>query len=522
MQYRKTILFMVLAALFICIFSNRDLPSVNNMEARNYITAREILENGTWLLPTMNGEPRIAKPPLPTWITALFMKWAGTDTNLEVNRIPAGICGALLALFTFLLVRRVSGGNELAVTAVLVLVTGQLFFTSARRNFWDIYAHMAMAGALWAMIEAFLRKEGKALWFALFSLFLAFSFCSKGPIALGVMFLPFVGGYCLVYGAKDLKENAWGLALGLVVAVAVASAWPLYVYLNTPQNALAVASKETANWFTYHIQAPWYYLTNLHWIAGIWLPFLLYAVIAPFVQKNWGREEKLFLYWFLLTILVLSIVPEKKVRYLLPAVVPGAIITAVAVLRLREAVGTAQRVVYGVFCFATGAACFAAAGVAVYRMRGNLFLVPAALALAAAGAAIFSDYLRKRTARTHLTVIAALCLLLVGIIPLKQTLLPKDETRILMGLREAPELKGKAFYFLGTPPEELIYAAGKKVKPVKPDEVPVLEGGGASGILITSEPMEGKFPRLTPLRSIQTDDRTFYLYGFPGKGKGGV
>lgn len=522
MQYGKTILFMVLAALFICIFSNRDLPSVNNMEARNYITAREILENGTWLLPTMNGEPRIAKPPLPTWITALFMKWAGTDANLEVNRIPAGICGALLALFTFLLVRRVSGGSELAVTAVLVLVTGQLFFSSARRNFWDIYTHMAMAGALWVMTEAFLRKEGKALWFALFSLFLAFSFSSKGPIALGVMLLPFVGSYCIVYGAKDLKENAWGLAAGFIVAAAVASAWPLYVYLNTPQNALAVASKETANWFTYHIQAPWYYLTNLHWIAGIWLPFLLYAVIAPFVHKDWGREEKLYLYWFLLTVLVLSIVPEKKVRYLLPAVAPGAVITAVAVLRLREGAGTAQRAVYGVFCFVSGAACFAAAGGAVYFMRGKPLLIPAALGLAAAGAVILSDFFKKRTKSTHLTVTAALCLLLVGLIPLKPTLLPRDETRVLMGLREIPGLKEKPFYFLGTPPEELIYAAGKKVRPVKPEEVPVLEGQGEAGILIASEPLGRRYPRLIALRSIQADRRTFHLYGFPGKGKGSI
>lgn len=44
-------------------------PSI--MEARNFITAKEMIENDTWLLPTMNGEYRLAKPPLPTWITSV-------------------------------------------------------------------------------------------------------------------------------------------------------------------------------------------------------------------------------------------------------------------------------------------------------------------------------------------------------------------------------------------------------------------------------------------------------------------
>ena len=67
MNARKSIPLLVLAAVIICVFVNSDLPSVNNMEARNYVTAREILQDGSWLLPTMNGELRIAKPPLPPW-----------------------------------------------------------------------------------------------------------------------------------------------------------------------------------------------------------------------------------------------------------------------------------------------------------------------------------------------------------------------------------------------------------------------------------------------------------------------
>jgi len=53
------------------------LPALNKfrvpiMEARNFITAREMITDGNWILTTMNGGPRYEKPPLPTWITAVF------------------------------------------------------------------------------------------------------------------------------------------------------------------------------------------------------------------------------------------------------------------------------------------------------------------------------------------------------------------------------------------------------------------------------------------------------------------
>lgn len=49
-------------------FSHGNLP-VSIMEARNFITAREMITDGNWLLTTMNGLPRYEKPPLPTWLT---------------------------------------------------------------------------------------------------------------------------------------------------------------------------------------------------------------------------------------------------------------------------------------------------------------------------------------------------------------------------------------------------------------------------------------------------------------------
>ena len=79
---------------------NLDAIFVNIMEARNFITAREMIVDGNWLLTTMNGEPRYAKPPLPTWLTALSGMLFGLK-SLFALRLPAAIMGLVLILSSY-------------------------------------------------------------------------------------------------------------------------------------------------------------------------------------------------------------------------------------------------------------------------------------------------------------------------------------------------------------------------------------------------------------------------------------
>ena len=63
-------LFILSSVAFLVFFTHMDALLVNIMEARNFITAREMIQDGHWLLTTINGEARYQKPPLPTWLTA--------------------------------------------------------------------------------------------------------------------------------------------------------------------------------------------------------------------------------------------------------------------------------------------------------------------------------------------------------------------------------------------------------------------------------------------------------------------
>ena len=60
----------ILLVCFVSFFVYNDTVPADLMESRNLVTAREMINTGNYLIPTMNGELRLEKPPLPTWIAA--------------------------------------------------------------------------------------------------------------------------------------------------------------------------------------------------------------------------------------------------------------------------------------------------------------------------------------------------------------------------------------------------------------------------------------------------------------------
>jgi 4-amino-4-deoxy-L-arabinose transferase-like glycosyltransferase len=444
---KKEVLFIPIV-LFICVFLYCDRMHMANdqMESRNFLTAREILTNGSWLLPTLEGKLRIAKPPLPTWITALAMKWAGTDANLIVNRIPAGICALLLALFTYLIALRISRDRGFAATTLLVLATSYQFMVSARENNWDIYAHATMAGAIWALLEAFMRKEGKNLFFLLFSLFMVVSFYSKGPVAYWGMLLTFMISYVIACGTKDLRENKWGILWGFILCVLLSALWPVYVYLNVPYAAKVVAFRESDAWFTTYIQPIWFYVTHMYYIIGIWLPLLLCGLVASFIEKDWKPEEKLFVYWFILILVSISVFPEKKIRYILPAVVPGSIVSTIVIYRLREARGWIWRLIYGVFYTVAGVLFIGAAASLVYFSAQRVPAILGAIPLAIVGVMLLYESVTRITKNAHIMTIAGVCLSIVFLLPMILQRIGPDDAQFFMHVRENSEVMSRDIY----------------------------------------------------------------------------
>src|SRR5690554_2551759 len=104
--------------------------------------------------------------------------------------------------------------------------------------------------------------------------------------------------------------------------------WYIYVRWQDPETFVAIAQKETSNWGSYNVR-PFYYYWSFFAQSGLWAIPALVALIYPYMKKRVSNLQayRFSLLWTLFSVLLLSLVPEKKTRYLMPVLIPLAINT---------------------------------------------------------------------------------------------------------------------------------------------------------------------------------------------------
>jgi|GEM_PF-3030342 len=330
----------ILAVLVVCgssFFVHGDAPSISLMESRNFVAAREMVAGGSWLIPTMNGELRLAKPPLPTWAVAVLQQLTGPTEQLGLLRLPAALAATLLVFFFWGLARELTRAQpaeapgRTAWLAALVLGSSLLVIVTGREGQWDIFANSLMVGALWLLVRGW-QQPGRALLpLAGAGLLAGLAMLSKGPVTVYAILLPFLGAYLVRQPShrRQVARQGWGTALAAVVALLVGLSWPFYIWLEVAPAALKVARTEIASWGDRHVQPFWYYWSFFAF-TGLWALVALVSMVWPYARPRLQRflPYGVALAWVAGALLLLSLVPEKKERYMLPLMPPLALLIA--------------------------------------------------------------------------------------------------------------------------------------------------------------------------------------------------
>lgn len=326
MMTERLRIWIMAAVVAITFFVNNRTLQPDIMESRNLVTAREMVETGEWLVPTMNGELRLEKPPLPTWVSAVVESVSPDD--IAAQRAVASLFGVMLVVFFYLLCRDVFRVDP--VIAVILLCSCYHFMLMARTVSWDIYTHAFMLGGIYFLVMA-VNGRGRRWWrFCLAGLFAGLSVMSKGPVSLFALFLPFLLAWG-IFGRPSMRGKWLPVGVMVLVTIVVGCWWYAYIHVFHADEWQAVMAKETGSWLNRNVR-PWHYYWKFFLEAGVWALLLVTAMIMVLRRGFRGDRSRLVpVMWMLFCLVLLSCMPEKKTRYLLPLLIPAAVVMAQAV-----------------------------------------------------------------------------------------------------------------------------------------------------------------------------------------------
>ena len=322
MRIKHLHLFLLLIICFFTFFVNNKVIYTDIMESRNIVTAREMVYDGHWMVPTMNGELRLEKPPLPTWIAA-GVEMVFPD-NMGAQRAMAGLAGTLLVFFFYRLGKRLTQNDTFALASSLVLCTSYNLILMGRTASWDIYCHAFMLGAIYFLYSGLQEKGRQWKNFLGAGIFLGLSFLGKGPVSFYALLLPFLVSYAL-FLRSSLEKKGLPILLMIVICLLISGWWYLFIYFFHSEEARYVLDKESTAWIERNVR-PWYYYSTFFLETGVWSLMVLTTLLVPYWNKKLrlNREYLFALCWMLFLVVFLSLHPEKKNRYLLPVLIPAA------------------------------------------------------------------------------------------------------------------------------------------------------------------------------------------------------
>ncbi len=285
---------------------------------------RAMADSGDWIVPRLNGQPFLEKPPLYWWALAGSLRLLGVSD--AAARAPSALFAVLTLLAVWVAGVRLGGPRE-GLLGVCVLATTVLFLQNATRVTVDpalmFFVGLAHLGfVLWIEARSPGERRGAAV---LIALALPLAFLCKGIVAVGLGAGPPVLYLLATRRTRAVRELLPLAAVGI----------PLFALLVVPWG---IALRDAAGWegvreclvnntvgrmvetqktHVYgHSEPFWFYL-------AIALPMLLPWTLALPAMLRSGRlraseGHRLLLATAGLGLLLLTVPATKREVYLLP------------------------------------------------------------------------------------------------------------------------------------------------------------------------------------------------------------
>lgn len=287
-------------------------------EARYALLARNMVETGDWLVPRIGPEVHLEKSPLFIWAIAA-LSLAGRKVTELTAVLPAALSGIAGVAATLVLGHRLFGARAALLSAFALAATWG-YFWHARMALADMMVTCFAIGAAAAFASLVTSGESRPLSMAACWACLGLGLSAKGPVAL-MPLLPFA--------AFLVSEHGWrGLAklrpvTGVAIVALIAAPWALAFATSGQSYVQGVVIDD----FVGPRLRAWDSPGELFFALGPigigflpWTPFLPSALRHGWWRTQDDRVRRAFrflVFWVVAYVVVITLLPHKRDRYLL-------------------------------------------------------------------------------------------------------------------------------------------------------------------------------------------------------------
>ena len=219
-SYARPALLLALCALLF-LLGLGTLGLTDRDEGSNAEAAREMVESGDWVTPTLNGVPRFAKPVFTYWlISGAYLAFGVSEFTA---RLPSALFGIALVLMQYAFATHLLGpaaGFRAALMLLLnfeVLAIGRMVLTDMVMMFFTTLSIFSFFLAMWG--------DGKAKrWYWGFYIGMGLATLTKGPVGILVPLLAVLPYLWLTRRWRDALRECRPLG-GALAFLAVAAPW---------------------------------------------------------------------------------------------------------------------------------------------------------------------------------------------------------------------------------------------------------------------------------------------------------
>ncbi|HTE14529.1 MAG TPA: hypothetical protein VK642_05590 [Burkholderiales bacterium] len=306
-------------------------------EAYTFGVVYDMLRGGSWLVPTLAGEPFLYEPPLYYLTSAATAYLASPLLPLHDGaRLATGSYMALALLFCGLAGRELHGKGNGGIAALLLLGCFGLVLRG-HETITDIVplAGFALAYYAWAVALRRALLGGVLLGIAIGVVFL-----SQGALETLILVV-ITAALPAVSKAWRTRNTAWALVVAALVAAPLVAAWPLALHARSPalfeqwlQSDLYAIAGGVRRDFSYYVRI---------------MPWHAWPVWALCLWQLWNtRREQYFtpavalpLTGFVVTLLLLSLGGDGRDIYALTLLPAAALLATLAIPHLPRGAANA-------------------------------------------------------------------------------------------------------------------------------------------------------------------------------------